>query len=115
MGKVKVSDLDVADYLTTEEDVKLFLKEALAENDPVFWQHCVSTAARSVGMAKIAEKSGLNRESLYKATKEGAHPRFDTVMKILNAMGLQLSLKIVPEKKTRANVVADKKAKYKVK
>ncbi len=115
MGKVKVSDLDVADYLTTEEDVKLFLKEALAENDPVFWQHCVSTAARSIGMAKIAEKSGLNRESLYKATKEGAHPRFDTVMKILNAMGLQLSLKIVPEKKTRANVVADKKAKYKAK
>ncbi|MCQ2090469.1 MAG: putative addiction module antidote protein [Fibrobacter sp.] len=115
MGKVKVSDLDVADYLTTEEDVKLFLKEALAENDPVFWQHCVSTAARSAGMAKIAEKAGLNRESLYKAMKEGAHPRFETMMKILNAMGLQLALKVVPEKKVPANVVAEKRAKYKAK
>lgn len=115
MGKIKVSDLDVAEFLETEVDVKLFLKEALAENDPVFWQHCVSTAARSAGMAKIAEKAGLNRESLYKAMKEGAHPRFDTVMRVLNAMGLQLSLKIVPEKKVRANVVAEKRAKYKAK
>jgi len=115
MDESKFTDLDVAELLDTEESVRLYLREALAENDPALWQHCVSTAARSIGMAKIAEKSGLNRESLYKATKEGAHPRFDTVMKILNAMGLQLSLKIVPEKKTRANVVADKKAKYKVK
>lgn len=115
MGKVKVTDLDVAEFLDTEESVKLFLKEALAENDPVFWQHCVSTAARSAGMAKIAEKSGLNRESLYKAMKEDAHPRFDTVMRVLNAMGLQLSLEIVLEKKVRANVVAEKRAKYKAK
>lgn len=115
MGKVKVTDLDVAEFLDTEESVKLFLKEALAENDPVFWQNCVSTAARSAGMAKIAEKSGLNRESLYKAMKEDAHSRFDTLMRVLNAMGLQLSLKIVPEKKVRANVVAEKRAKYKAK
>lgn len=66
-------------------------------------------------VAKIAEKSGLNRESLYKAMKEDAHPRFDTVTRVLNAMGLQLSLKIVPEKKVRANVVAEKRAKYKAK
>ena len=42
--------------LKTEEDVILFLEEALAENDPVLWQHCLGDAARSVGMAKIAEK-----------------------------------------------------------
>ena len=52
----KVSDLDVADLLKTEEDVILFLEEALAENDPVLWQQCLGDAARSVGMAKIAEK-----------------------------------------------------------
>ena len=37
----EVSDLDVADLLKTEEDVKLFLEEALAENDPVLWQHAI--------------------------------------------------------------------------
>ncbi len=63
----EVSDLDVADLLKTEEDVKLFLEEALAENDPILWQHAIGDAARSVGMKKIAESAGLNRESLYTA------------------------------------------------
>lgn len=47
----EVSDLDVADLLKTEEDVKLFLEEVLAENDPVLWQHAIGDAARSIGMA----------------------------------------------------------------
>ena len=102
----EVSDLDVADLLKTEEDVILFLEEALTENDPVLWQHCLGHAARSAGMAKIAEKSGLNRESLYKALREDAHPRFDTVMRVLKAMGLKLT--ITP-------YVAEKRVKYSAK
>ncbi|MCR5029336.1 MAG: putative addiction module antidote protein [Fibrobacter sp.] len=88
----EVSDLDVADLLKTEEDVILFLEEALAEYDPVLWQICLDDAVRSAGMAKIAKKAGLNRESLYKSLKKDAHPRFDTVMRILKAMGLKLSI-----------------------
>ena len=102
----EISDLDVADLLKTEEDVKLFLEEALAENDPVLWQHCLGHAARSAGMAKIAERAGLNRESLYKALKGDAHPRFETIMRVLKAMGLRLSI---------APCVAKKKAKYSAK
>ena len=102
----KVSDLDIAELLDSEEVVKLFLEEALNENDPVLWQRCLGHAARSAGMAKIAEKSGLNRESLYKALKEEVHPRFDTVMRILKAMGLKLT--ITP-------CVAEKQAKYSAK
>jgi probable addiction module antidote protein len=102
----EVSDLDVADLLKTEDDVKLFLEEALAENDPVLWQQALGDAARSIGMAKIAESAGLNRESLYKALREDAHPRFDTIMRVLNAMGLKLC--ITP------CAVAEKKAVYKV-
>ena len=98
----EVSDLDVAELLDSEEVVKLYLEEALAANDPVLWQRCLGHAARSAGMAKIAEKSGLNRESLYKALKEDAHPRFDTVMRVLKAMGLKLVIApCVAEKKTR--------------
>ena len=109
----KVSDLDIADLLQTEEDVKLFLEEVLAANDPVLWQRALGYAARSAGMAKIAKAAGLNRESLYKALKEDAHPRFDTVMRILNAMGLKLILKhSTPQRKT---CVAEKRAKYSAK
>ena len=102
----EVSDLDIAELLDSEEVVKLFLEEALAANDPVLWQRALGDAARSVGMAKIAERSGLNRESLYKALKKDAHPRFDTIMRVLKAMGLKLS--ITP-------CVAEKQAKYSAK
>lgn len=93
MDKSSFTNLDIAELLQTEDDVKLFLQEALAENDPVVWQRAIGYAAKSIGMSKIAEASGLNRESLYKALREDAHPRFDTIMRVLNAMGLRLVLK----------------------
>ena len=106
----KVSDLDIAELLDSEEVVKLFLEEALNENDPVLWQRCLGYAARSAGMAKIAEKSGLNRESLYKALREDAHPRFDTVMRVLKAMGLKLTITpCVAEKQVRYSAKRRKK------
>lgn len=109
----KVSDLDIAELLDSEEVVKLFLEEALTANDPILWQRSLGYAARSAGMAKIAKASGLNRESLYKALKEDAHPRFDTVMRILNAMGLKLLIK--PCTPPRKACVAEKRAKYSAK
>jgi len=112
MDKTKFSDLDVAELLQTEEDVKCFLQEALSENDPVLWQKCIGCAARSLGMAKIAESTGLNRESLYKALNENAHPRFDTIMRVINAMGFQLVLKVSQKKKPVAHSVAEKSVKY---
>ena len=102
----EVSDLDIADLLDSEEVVKLFLEESLAANDPVLWQRALGYAARSAGMAKIAKRAGLNRESLYKALKEDAHPRFDTVMRVLKAMGLKLTI---------APCVAEKQEEYSAK
>lgn len=83
---------DAADYLTTPEQVKLFLEAALEENDPDFFVEALGIAARSVGMAQIASSSGLGRESLYKALGTGKKPQFSTVYKVINAMGLKMQL-----------------------
>ena len=99
----EISDWDVADYLKTEIEVRYFLEEILNANDPKLLQMALGDVARSAGMAKIAKKAGLNRESLYKALKEEAHPRFETVMRVFNAMGMKLSL---------TPYVAEKPAKY---
>lgn len=99
MTKNRFTDLDVAELLQTEQDVRCFLQEALVVNDPILWQRCVGYAARSLGMSKIAESTGLNRESLYKALKEDAHPRFDTIMRVLNAIGFRLVLKRKPRRR----------------
>ena len=102
----EISDYDVADYLKTEKEVRYFLEEILNANDPKLLQMALGDVARSAGMAKIAKNAGLNRESLYKALKEEAHPRFETVMRVFNAMGMKLSL---------TPYVAEKSAKYSAK
>jgi probable addiction module antidote protein len=83
---------DAADYLTTPEQVKLFLEAALEENDPDFFVEALGIAARSLGMAQIASTSGLGRESLYKALGAGKRPQFSTVYKVISAMGLKMQL-----------------------
>ena len=105
----EISDWDVADYLKTEKDVRYFLEEVLNANDPKLCQMALGDVARSAGMAKIAKKAGLNRESLYKALKEDAHPRFETVMRVLNAMGMKLSITpCVAEKGVRYSAKKEK-------
>lgn len=92
LSNYKSAPYDTADYLQTPEQVKSYLEAALEENDPDFFIDALAIAARSVGMAKIANTSGLGRESLYKALSTGKQPRFTTVFKVVRAMGLRMQL-----------------------
>lgn len=53
--------------------------------------YALNTMARSIGMAKLAEESGIGRESLYK-TLSAKKPRFDTMIKIIHALGMNIQL-----------------------
>jgi probable addiction module antidote protein len=45
------------------------------------------------GISKLAEKTQLNRQNLYKIFSNKISPRFDTLTKILRALGFTFSLK----------------------
>ncbi|OGB34519.1 MAG: putative addiction module antidote protein [Burkholderiales bacterium RIFCSPLOWO2_12_FULL_61_40] len=81
---------DVADYLDNEEMIAAYLTAALEDADPDAFLVAVKTVARARGMAQLAKDSGLGRESLYKALSPGAKPRFETVMKVVRALGVNL-------------------------
>ncbi|MGC9385940.1 MAG: addiction module antidote protein [Hydrogenovibrio sp.] len=83
---------DAADYLETAEDVRGFLEACLEDNDPEFFIQALGIAARSKGMTEISKQTGLGRESLYKSFGQGKHPRFETVFKVINALGLEFRL-----------------------
>ena len=87
----KLTPFDAADYLDDEETIAAYLSAALAENDPDAFLQAIRTVARARGMAQLARDSGLGRESLYKTLAPGAKPRYDTVMKLVNALGVTLS------------------------
>jgi len=91
--KLKVADLpdfDMAEMLKTEEDVAHYLTLVLDENDIGEFTHALGIVARARGMSAVAEKSGLTREALYKALRPSSQPRFDTIYKVCQALGVRL-------------------------
>lgn len=88
---LKTTRFDVADYLETEADMAEYLSEVLAFEDPAYFQHALGAVARAKGMAAVARKSGLGRQSLYKALSERGNPEFATVIKVLAALGIKIT------------------------
>ena len=82
---------DAADYLDDEETIAEYLTAALEDSNPDVFLMAVRDVARARGMAQLARETGLGRESLYKALAPGAKPRYDTVLKLLHALGVKLS------------------------
>ncbi|HFC8536749.1 TPA: addiction module antidote protein [Neisseria bacilliformis] len=93
---IKTIPFDPARYLENEEEIALFLEAAAEEaadaGDNNILLQAISTAAKARGMMEIAKQAGVSRESLYKSLAPDAKPRFDTVAKILNALGVQITL-----------------------
>lgn len=87
---MEISEFRVADYLDSEEAIAEFLTAALEENDPEFFQKALGEVAKARGMAQVAERAGVGRESLYKSLSAEGNPRFSTVVDVLDALGFKL-------------------------
>lgn len=83
---------DASDYLSNEETIADYINAALEDPNPDVFLTAVRDVARARGMAQLAKDSGLGRESLYKALTPGAKPRYDTMLKLLHALGVKLSV-----------------------
>lgn len=99
MKKEKTSVWDAADHLKTETDMEAYLEAALEENDPALIATALGYIARAKGMTQIAKKTGLGRESLYKALSAQGNPEFSTIVKVINALGLHLHVRSEKTKK----------------
>ena len=86
----ELPDFDMAEMLKTEEDVANYLTIVLEENDISEFTHALGVVARARGMSAVAEQSGLTREALYKALRPSSQPRFDTIHRVCNALGVRL-------------------------
>lgn len=89
----KISKFDVSDYLDSEEAIAEYLNSIIDENDQSLLLSAIGDVAKARGMKQIAEDSGLGRESLYKALVPGAKPRFETIFKVLQVLGVKINLK----------------------
>jgi probable addiction module antidote protein len=92
MAKPKFAPFDASEYLDNEETIAEYLSAALEDPNPEVFLLAVRNVAKARGIAKVAQDSGLGRESLYKALSPGAKPRYETVRKLMDALGLKLTV-----------------------
>lgn len=92
MSKTATSRYDVAEHLRSPEEVAAYLQACLdeADGDAAFIAKALGDIARAKGMAQVARDAGLSRESLYKALSGDRSPSFDTILKVVAALGLRL-------------------------
>jgi probable addiction module antidote protein len=92
----------MAESIKTKADVTAHLEAALAENDLPFLLSVIGDIARSEGMSKIARSTGLSREGLYRSLAPGGNPSFETVAKLLDLLGLRLTVERKPPRRKSA-------------
>lgn len=92
MNKISVSRFDVAEHLRTPEEMAAYLEACLEEagDDAAFIAKALGDIARAKGMSHVARDTGLSRESLYKALSGERIPSFDTILRVISALGLSL-------------------------
>ncbi len=87
-----LSPFDASDYLDNKETIAEYLAAALENPDPDAFLVAVRDVAKARGIADVAARAGLGRESLYKTLSPGAKPRFDTVRRLLAALDVRLDV-----------------------
>jgi len=85
-----LTTFDVSQYLDSKEMIAEYLSQILADGDTDELLEAIGNIAKAKGMSQIAKDTGLGRESLYKTFQDGAKPRFETVMKVLDSFGVKL-------------------------
>src|ERR1700722_10562885 len=90
--RVRTAPFEAADYLDNEEVIAEYLTAALEDKNPDVFLRAMADVAKARGIATVAKDAGLGRESLYKALAPGAKIRYETVRKLLDSLGVRLTI-----------------------
>ena len=94
MAKQEFRAFDASDYLEDDEMMADYLATATADPNPDVFLIALADVAKARGMSEIAKATGLGRESLYKALAPGAKPRYETIAKVVSALGVKITVEV---------------------
>jgi probable addiction module antidote protein len=95
MMKLATSLFDPAEYLDTPEAVAEYLAAAFESGEHSIIADALGVIARARGMTQLARDTGLARPALYRALSPDGNPEFETVLKVLRALGVMLKPTVV--------------------
>ena len=88
----KITEFDAVEFLDSEETIVEYLTACQEDPNPNVFLGALMDVAKARGMSKVAKDAGLGRAGLYKALSPGSHPRYETVSKIMQALGVKLTV-----------------------
>lgn len=88
----KLKKWDVVEHLNSIEDMQLYLDACMEEGDSSLIAAALGDIARAQGMTQVARSTGLAREALYRSLSPTGNPEFSTILKVVDALGLRLSV-----------------------
>ena len=88
---------DASEFLDNDEVIAQYLAAALEDGDPDLFVAALGDVAKARGMTQVASATGLGRESLYKSLRSGSKLRYETVQKILSALGVRLTVEALKD------------------
>lgn len=89
---VTIKEWDASEHIRDEQDAIAYLNAAAELNDPAVLQAAIGDVAKARGMSQIAKEAGVGRESLYKSLSANGNPSFQTIVKVINAIGGHLAI-----------------------
>jgi len=92
MSKLKITNFDIAQYLDDKDVIAEYLSQILEDGNIDELLEALGNIAKAKGMSQIAKDTGLGRESLYKTFHKGTKPKFDTIMKIMESLGVKMKV-----------------------
>jgi probable addiction module antidote protein len=93
MKKSKAYQPDLIENLRDPREAEEYLNASLEEDDPELFLLALRNVAEAQGgVAQLAEKAKLNRESLYKMLSERGNPEFRSLEALLHALGFRLAV-----------------------
>jgi probable addiction module antidote protein len=90
--KTETTPFNPVDYLESEEEIAQYLNDAYQDDDPRMFMIALGNVTKAKGVAQIARKTGLNRESLYKVFSGQSSPQWSTVQSVMKALGCHLTI-----------------------
>lgn len=94
----KINELktfDPVEYLDSDDAVRVFLDDAFETGDPKYIAKAIGIAAKAKGMTELSKQTGIRREQLYQSLSEEGNPTLQTLMPVLNALGVRLSVNTI--------------------
>jgi probable addiction module antidote protein len=88
----KTHPFDPAKYLDNDEAIAAYIDAALEEDDGAGLADALGVVARARGMTQVARDAGVARESLYKSLSADGNPSVDTLLRVMKALRLKLSV-----------------------